>query len=299
VKLHYTNHAALPLPEGRRFPVGKSTLLRETLQAQGDFAAADFIESEAVGDAELLRVHDPDYVSRVQAGELSAAEQRRIGFPWSPQMVERARRSTGATLAACRTALDEGCGANLGGGTHHAHRDFGSGFCVFNDVAVAARAMQAEGRAERIAVVDCDVHQGDGTAAIFAGDDTVFSFSIHAARNFPFRKQQGDLDVELADGCEDAEYLDALTFALPVVFERARPQLVIYLAGADPYAGDRLGRLKLSMAGLAERDRLVLQGCADHGSSVAIAMAGGYAYDISEIIAIHVRTLELAKQCFP
>jgi acetoin utilization deacetylase AcuC-like enzyme len=299
VKLHYTNHAALPLPEGRRFPVGKSTMLRETLQAQGDFAAADFIESEAVGDAELLRVHDPDYVFRVQAGELSAAEQRRIGFPWSPQMVERARRSTGATLAACRTALDEGCGANLGGGTHHAHRDFGSGFCVFNDVAVAARAMQAEGRAERIAVVDCDVHQGDGTAAIFAGDDTVFSFSIHAARNFPFRKQQGDLDVELADGCEDAEYLDALTFALPVVFERARPQLVIYLAGADPYAGDRLGRLKLSMAGLAERDRLVLQACADHGSSVAIAMAGGYAYDISEIIAIHVRTLELAKQCFP
>ena len=298
MKLHYTDHTALPLPEGRRFPVGKSALLREALLARDIFAATDFVEARAIGDPELLRAHDADYVARVQAGELSTAEQRRIGFPWSPQMVERARCSAGATLEACRSALDEGCGANLGGGTHHAHRSFGAGFCVFNDVAVAARAMQAEGRAKRIAVVDCDVHQGDGTAAIFASDDTVFSFSIHAARNFPFRKQQGDLDIELADGCEDAEYLEALGAALPVIFERARPELVVYLAGADPYAGDRLGRLKLSMDGLAERDRLVLETCRRHGVSIAITMAGGYAYDISDAIAIHVRTLELAKQYF-
>lgn len=298
MKLYYADHFVLPLPPGHRFPMVKYARLRERLGASGVFAAEDFQVPAAATDAELGRAHDAGYIHRVATGELAADEQRRIGFPWSAAMVERSRRSAGATLAACRSALAEGCAANLAGGTHHAHRDFGSGFCVFNDAAVAALAMRAEGRVERIAVIDCDVHQGDGTAAILAAEPAVFTCSLHGAKNFPFRKATSDLDIELADGTADAAYLHALDGALERVFGGFRPQLVIYLAGADPYAGDRLGRLALSREGLAERDRRVLARCRHDGVPVAIAMAGGYAHEIDDTVDIHCNTVLTAARLF-
>jgi acetoin utilization deacetylase AcuC-like enzyme len=253
---------------------------------------------DAASDEELGRAHDPAYVAAVARGSLDALAQRRIGFPWSPAMVERSRRSAGATLAACRSALDGGLGINLAGGTHHAHRDFGEGFCVFNDAAVAARAMQAERRARRVLVVDLDVHQGDGTAAIFAGDPDVTTLSIHGRQNFPFRKSSSTIDVELDDGTGDDAYLATLATVLPRSIDRARPDLAIYLAGADPYAGDRLGRLALSKAGLADRDRYVLDRLHGLGIPVAVAMAGGYAEDVDDIVDIHFATVALALERF-
>lgn len=229
---------------------------------------------------------------------MTAAELKRIGFPWSPEMVERSRRSAGATLAACRAALVDGCAANLAGGTHHAHADRGEGFCVFNNAAVAALAMQAEGRAARIAVIDCDVHQGNGTATILRDNDRVFTFSIHGARNFPFEKESSDLDIELPDGTGDEEYLAALDVGLAETLERSQAQLAIYLAGADPFAGDRLGRLSLTMAGLAERDRRVLAALRERNIPVAIAMAGGYAEPITDTVAIHAATIITARTMF-
>jgi acetoin utilization deacetylase AcuC-like enzyme len=209
-------------------------------------------------------------------------------------MVERSRRTSGATVAAARAALEDGVGVNLAGGTHHAFRHRGEGFCVFNDSAITARTMQAERLLERVAVIDCDVHQGNGTASIFRGDESVFTFSIHGANNFPFAKEPGDLDVELPDGTGDHDYLDALARGLRETFERARPQLAIYLAGADPYYDDRLGRLALTKQGLLERDRLVLETCGRAGVPVAVTMAGGYARDIDDTVEIHCNTVETA-----
>ncbi len=291
MKLFYADHFVLPLPEGHRFPMEKYARLRATLASSGRFGPGDFHVPAAASDDELLRAHDADYLRRVVAGALDAAAQRRIGFPWSAAMVERSRRSAGATLAACRAALVEGCAANLAGGTHHAHRDFGSGFCVFNDAAVAALAMRAEGRVQQVAIIDCDVHQGDGTAAILANEPDLFTFSIHGARNFPFRKARSDLDIELPDGTPDEAYLEALAGGLDIVFVRVAPDLVIYLAGADPYRDDRLGRLALSIEGLARRDRMVLDQCRVRAIPVAIAMAGGYARDIGDTVAIHAATI--------
>lgn len=288
----------LPLPEGHRFPMRKYALLRERVQAAGWVPRHVLVEPEAASDTELLRAHDPRYVQRVRNGELDAAEIRRIGFPWSQEMVERSRRSAGATIAACRSALEDGCGVNLAGGTHHAHRAYGAGYCVFNDSAVAARAMQAEGRVRRVAVIDCDVHQGDGTAAILAHDDSVFTFSIHGARNFPFRKEAGDLDIELPDGTGDDAYLATLEQALHQLFERFAADLAIYLAGADPYRDDRLGRLALTKEGLLARDRLVLKTCRRAGLPVAITMAGGYARRIEDTVDIHFGTVRLAAGMF-
>ena len=296
MKLFYADHFVLPLPEGHRFPMEKYSRLRERLAASGRFAPGDFRVPEAASDDEILQAHDVAYLRRVVGGTLDAAEQRRIGFPWSAQMVERSRRSAGATLAACRTALAEGCAANLAGGTHHAHRDFGSGFCVFNDAAIAALRMRAEARVRRVAIIDCDVHQGDGTAAILADQPDVFTFSIHGAKNFPFRKAQSDLDIELPDGTADEAYLDALRRGLDTVFDRIAPDLVIYLAGADPYRDDRLGRLALSIDGLAARDALVLGECATRQVPVAVAMAGGYARQIDDTVAIHVSTVLAASR---
>ncbi|WP_114649629.1 histone deacetylase [Pseudothauera hydrothermalis] len=299
MKLFYTDHFVLPLPPGHRFPMEKYARLRQRLEANGLFPANAFCVPEAATDAEILRAHDAAYLAGVQSGTLDAAAMRRIGFPWSAAMVERSRRSAGATLAACRTALIDGCAANLAGGTHHAHRDFGSGFCVFNDAAIAALAMIAEGRARRVAVIDCDVHQGDGTATILAGNPATFTLSLHGAKNFPFHKAASDLDIELADGTADAAYLAALDQALVQVFDGFGPDLVIYLAGADPYEGDRLGRLALTRAGLAERDRRVLATCRAAGVAVAIAMAGGYAHHIDDTVAIHATTLETAARLWP
>jgi len=300
VQLFYTDVFVLPLPVGHRFPMEKYSRLREALLASGEFSIGDFHLPHAASDGELARAHDPDYIRQVCCGQLSEKAQKAIGFPWSAGMVERSRRSAGATICACRSALSNGgVAANLAGGTHHAFRDRGEGFCVFNDAAVAARAMQAEGRAERILVVDCDVHQGNGTASILAGDDSIFTFSIHGARNFPFAKESSDLDIELPDACRDEAYLthlDHLDDGLATAFDLARPDLVIYLAGADPYHDDRLGRLGLSFAGLAERDRRVFTRCKALGIPVAIAMAGGYARQIDDTVAIHATTIRLARQ---
>jgi acetoin utilization deacetylase AcuC-like enzyme len=298
VPLYYSDVFVLPLPPHHRFPMGKYVRLRDRLLASGEFGPAEFIVPAAVTDAEIERVHCARYRERVASGALDAREQRAIGFPWSEAMVERSKRSSGATLAAAREALSRGWSANLAGGTHHAFRDRGEGFCVFNDCAIAARALQAEAGLTRIAIVDCDVHQGNGTAAIFAGDESVFTFSIHGARNFPFAKETSDLDVELADGTGDDEYLWHLERALDETLERARPQLVFYLAGADPYEDDRLGRLKLTQRGLLERDELVLSTLHARGIPVAIAMAGGYARDIEDSVAIHAATLQSARRIY-
>jgi len=276
----------------------KYARLRERLMGSGLFGADDFHVPEAASDSELLRAHDAGYVQRVVRGTLDKNDIRRIGFPWSEAMVERSRRSSGATLAACRAALEDGCAANLAGGTHHAFRDRGEGFCVFNDAAVAALAMRAEGKVERVAIIDCDVHQGNGTAAILASRPECFTFSIHGARNYPFDKETSDLDVELPDGTGDDTYLTALQAALGPVFARGKPDLVIYLAGADPYEDDRLGRLKLTKAGLAERDQLVFDKVRQRGLPIAIAMAGGYARQIDDTVEIHANTVCAAARHF-
>ena len=295
MRLFYTDVFVLPLPVGHRFPMEKYSRLREALLASGDFSPADFHLPHAATDEELARAHDLSYIHAVSHGQLEKTAEKQIGFPWSAGMVERSRRSAGATIGACRAALEDGVAANLAGGTHHAFRDRGEGFCVFNDAAVAARSMQAEGRAERVLIVDCDVHQGNGTASILRGDDSIFTFSIHGARNYPFDKEESDLDIELPDGCSDDAYLLQLAHGLDTAFDLARPDLVIYLAGADPYHDDRLGRLSLSFDGLAERDRDVFARCREHGTPAAIAMAGGYARNIDDTVRIHATTIRLAR----
>ncbi|HSD59588.1 MAG TPA: histone deacetylase, partial [Burkholderiales bacterium] len=295
---YYSDHFVLPLPSGHRFPMAKYSMLRERVADAGLVPESALIAPPAARDEELLRAHDAAYLARVVRGALAPEELRRIGFPWSTQMVERSRRSAGATLAAALAALAEGCGVNLAGGTHHAFRDRGEGYCVFNDAAVAARAMQAEGRVQRVAIIDCDVHQGNGTASILAGDDSVFTFSIHGAKNFPFCKEASDLDIELPDGAGDALYLDALEGGLAATLARSRPQLAIYLAGADPWRDDRLGRLALSKQGLLARDRLVLETLGARGIPVAICMAGGYGRVIEDTVDIHFQTVETAAFLF-
>ena len=261
MKIFRTDEFVLPLPEGHRFPVTKYALLRQRVEAAGIVEPADLIAAPAASDEEITRAHTAEYLRRVKNGELTEKELRRIGFPWSPQMVERSRRSSGATIAAARAAVNDGIGVNLAGGTHHAFADRGEGYCVFNDAAIAARAMQAEELAQRIVIIDCDVHQGNGTAKIFEHDPSVFTFSIHGAKNFPFHKETSDLDVALIDDADDAIYLAALREALPVVLDRAQADLAIYLAGADPYFDDAFGRMKLTKPGLLERDRFVLESC--------------------------------------
>lgn len=293
----------LALPPGHRFPVSKYRLLRERLEGHAGLA---LLEAPAASDGELALAHTPAYVSAVVEGHLQPAQLREIGFPWSPDMVERARRSVGATIAAARAALADGVSANLAGGTHHASADKGSGYCVFNDTAVAARLMQAEWHRRRpashrallrIAVIDLDVHQGNGTASIFRDDETVFTLSLHGASNFPFRKEASDLDVALPDGCRDDRYLDALDGALSQLWARHRealPGLIFYLAGADPHEDDRLGRLKLSAAGLAERDRRVFEQARERGIPVVVSMAGGYGRVIEKTVEIQQATIEAA-----
>ena len=284
----------LPLPEGHRFPAAKYRMLRERVEASGLLRPGELVEPDTVDDATLALAHDPAYVGRVARGELTGKEQRELGFPWSPELVERSRRSVGATIAAARAALRDGAGASLAGGTHHAFADRGEGFCVFNDVAVAARLLQREGAIRRALVVDLDVHQGNGTASIFAADETVLTLSLHGARNYPLRKEPGDLDVALPDGCGDDEYLAALAPALEAALGRAGADLCFYLAGADPYEGDRLGRLGLTKAGLARRDELVLASCEAARLPVAIVMGGGYAPDLRDVVDIQLETLRQA-----
>lgn len=270
----------------------KYRLLRERLAGSGRVT----LEVPcAASRAELGRAHTPDYVERVFSGGLASEEIRRIGFPWSPQLVERSQRSVGGTLAAARAALDDGCAANLAGGTHHAFPGHGEGFCVFNDVAVAIRSLQATTDVTGFAVIDLDVHQGNGTAAIFADDPRVFTLSVHGTNNFPFRKETSDLDIELPDGTADERYLDSVERGLGRALE-ARPELAFYIAGADPYVGNRLGRMDVSKAGLAERDRMVFEHCEHSRTALAIVMSGGYAADVSDTVDIHEATVTAASR---
>ena len=280
-----------PLPADHRFPESKYTLLRRLVEAAGLAARGPLVEAGEANDELLALAHDPEYVRAAIDGSLPAAAWRRIGFPWSPEFAERSRRSVGGTVAACRAALADGVAVHLAGGTHHAFRDRGEGYCVFNDAAVAARAMQAEGLVRRVVVIDCDVHQGNGTAAIFRDDPTVFTFSIHGAKNFPFRKERSDLDVALPSGTGDAEYLAALDSALDEALARARADLAIYIAGADAWEHDRLGKLALTAGGMAERDRRVFAACRAAGLPVAVAMGGGYARDPADTARIHLQTV--------
>lgn len=296
MRAFYSDTFRLPLPPTHTFPMEKYTHLRERIVAEGILAASDLVVPHAATDAELAHAHDPDYVRRVRDGALTADEIRRIGFPWSPQMVERSRRSAGATLEASAAALEDGIAANLAGGTHHAFRDRGSGYCVFNDTAVAALVHLRAGRARRVVVLDADVHQGDGTAAILEAEDRAFTFSIHGRKNFPRVKQRSDLDIELEDGTQDAEYLEALQRGVRAALDAAQPDLAFYLAGADPLVGDRFGRLAVTKAGLAERDRFVLSECRRRGIPVSIAMAGGYAKVVEDTVDVHVATIRIAAE---
>lgn len=292
VRVFYCDHFVLPLPEGHRFPMRKYSMLRERVTAR----AEDLLDvPDGATDQDLLRVHTPDYVRRVVEGRLEREEVRRIGFPWSPQMVERSRRSVGGTMAASRAALEDGIAANLAGGTHHAFADRGEGFCIFNDVAVATRALQSRGLLKRAVILDLDVHQGNGTAAIFRNDKSVFTLSVHGANNFPFRKEASDLDLELPDMADDGVFLEGVERGLREALA-VGGELAYYVAGADPYAGDRLGRLAVTKAGLAERDRLVFELCEQAGIPVAVVMSGGYAREVEDTVDIHDTTIRTASR---
>ncbi len=280
----------VPLPQGHRFPIQKYRLLRQALLAEGVLRPEQVHTPALATRAQLGRVHTADYLRAVFEGTLNARALRALGFPWSPQLLDRSRASTGGTIQAALAALEGGAAGNLAGGTHHAHPERGSGYCVFNDVAVAVRELRARGLIRRALVVDLDVHQGDGTARIFAGDPEAFTLSLHGARNFPFRKAESDLDVPLEDGSDDAAYLDALDRALPEAFARARPEIVFYLAGSDPLRNDRLGRLSLTRDGLKARDERVLSLCGRERVPVVLTMSGGYADPIEDSVAAHCNT---------
>ncbi len=294
MKLFTTDLFVLPLPPGHRFPMIRYRLLRERLQQCGLFQPDDFEVPPAASEQQLQLVHTADWVRRVLAGELTGDEIRRIGFPWSLQMVERCRRSTGATVAASRAALRDAVAVNLAGGTHHAFPDRGAGYCVFNDVAVAARSMQQEQRIQRALVLDGDVHQGDGTAAVFADDPSVRTFSLHAAKAFPVRKMRSDLDIELPPGTTDSDYLAAWQEGLHWAAHQERPDLVYFVAGADPYVGDTLGGLAVSKSGLQTRDNLVFEFCTRQKCPLVVVMAGGYAESVNDIVDIQFHTVTAA-----
>ncbi len=299
MQVFYATQFVLHLPPGHRFPMAKYQMLRDRLAAE--VPQARLMQAWPASDGELALAHTPEYIRAISDGSVDPRILREIGFPWSEAMAERARCSVGATIAACRAALREGVAANIAGGTHHAYADKGGGFCVFNDAAVAARLMQAEwgrqrGKPLHVAVIDLDVHQGNGTAAIFRHDPTVFTLSMHGQKNFPFRKEPSDLDIDLPDGCADQAYLDALEGALAELERRFEPGLVIYLAGADPHEGDRLGRLKLTWDGLEARDRRVFDWAFQRRLPLAFAMAGGYGHRIEDTVQAQVHTYQVALQ---
>lgn len=284
----------VPLPDGHRFPIAKYARIRDEIVARGVLAAGAIEEPDRADRWALELVHTPRYADAVLAGTLTPAEVRRLGFPWSPDLRERSLHTVQGTLEAARDALETGLGINLAGGTHHAFADHGEGFCVFNDVAIAIRVLQREGRLGRVAIIDLDVHQGNGTARIFAADPDVFTFSMHGARNYPFRKERSALDVELEDGCQDAAYLAALDTHLGPALDAARAELVFYLGGADPYAHDRFGRLGLTVAGLLERDRRAFDAFRRRGLPAVVTMAGGYARELEDVVTIQANMVEAA-----
>lgn len=290
MKVFYHDHFVLPLPENHRFPMAKYRMTREMVEKAG---IGELLVAKPATDEQLGLAHTADYLHKVKNGLLTKQEVRRIGFPYSAEMVTRSRYSVGSTIAASYAALADGVGVNLAGGTHHAHADWGQGFCVFNDVIVASRVLQTAGLVDRIAVIDCDVHQGNGTASLARDDASIFTMSIHGAKNFPFHKETSDLDVPLPDGTEDAAYLEALKPAVWEILSKAKPDLVIYIAGADPFVEDRLGKLSLSKEGLRLRDKFILEECQALGVPVATVMGGGYARDIGKIASIHFQTVSV------
>ncbi len=296
MKAFFSDSFPLPLPTEHRFPLDKYRRLRERIVSDSLARSIHLVEAPAVTHAQLALVHTPEYLDQVWQGTLTPLAQQRIGFPWSAEMVRRCRHSAGGTLAAARVALREGIAVHLAGGTHHAFPDGGQGFCVFNDVAVAIRTLVAERQLRRSVVIDCDVHQGNGTAAIFAADPFTFTFSMHGANNFPFRKCHGDLDLGLPDGTEDDAYSEALRQALTRQLPISDADGVFYLAGADPFVGDRYGKLALTKHGLAHRDQMVIDACRSAAVPLTIVMAGGYARDIDDIVDIHAQTVTLAAQ---
>ena len=294
MKAFYTDHFVLPLPSGHRFPMEKYSKLRNLVN---DLAGVELLEAPAASDTQILYAHDPQYLINIIGGHLNANEQREIGFPWSEKMVERSRRSAGATVAACKKSLTEGVSVNLAGGTHHAYRDMGSGFCVFNDSAIAARALQKEMNPKlKVAIIDLDVHQGNGTASILQNDSSIFTLSIHGENNFPFKKEVSDLDYGLPDECDDQVYLQALTHCLDELDSRFKPDSLIFLAGADPHVDDRLGRLNISSEGMRLRDETVLAYALDRNLPIALSMAGGYGKEIASTVNIHFQTIKTALQ---
>jgi acetoin utilization deacetylase AcuC-like enzyme len=301
VRAFYATQFVLPLPPGHRFPMAKHQMLRDRLAAE--LPCIELMQALPASDGELALAHSPAYIRAICDGDVDPKVMREIGFPWSQSMAGRARRSVGATISACRLAFSEGISANIAGGTHHSYAHKGGGFCVFNDAAVAARLMQAEharthARQLLVAVVDLDVHQGNGTASIFRHDRSVFTLSLHGEKNFPFRKEASDLDVDLPDGCGDDQYLSALDGALDEMEQRFQPGLVIYLAGADPHEGDRLGRLKLTWDGLEARDRRVFDWAWQRSIPLAFAMAGGYGTRVEDTVQVQVNTFGVAQQYF-
>ncbi|HYG80337.1 MAG TPA: histone deacetylase, partial [Pyrinomonadaceae bacterium] len=297
MRVSYTPRYYADIGEGHVFPIRKFELVRDQLLREGTLRPADVVEPQPAPLADVLLVHTDDYVTRLRAGTLSPREIRRLGLPWSKALVRRSFLATGGTLNAARWALAAGVGSNLAGGTHHAYPDRGEGFCVLNDVAIAVRALRRDRLIRRAAIVDCDVHQGNGTAAIFADDPSVFTFSMHGAKNYPLFKERSTLDVELADGTGDDEYMESLSAHLPRVFAH-EPDIIFYLGGADPYKEDKLGRLALTIEGLRARDDFVLAECRQRGVAVATVMSGGYAADINDTVEIHCNTIRAVRAAF-
>jgi acetoin utilization deacetylase AcuC-like enzyme len=298
VNVFYSDHYVVELPAGHRFPMGKYAMLRRALVERGVVAATDLVAAQWAERAQIVRVHDADYVDAFIAGRVDPKIMREIGLPWSPHLVERTLASAGGTLGATYAALRDGIAGNLAGGTHHAHRARGSGFCVFNDLAIGAADALATGAVDQVLIFDADVHQGDGTATIFAGDMRVLTVSIHGAHNFPFRKARSDVDIELPDDAGDDAYLDAVHRAWHQAIDRARPELVLYQAGVDALEADKLGRLSVTPAGLEARDRFVLGAAREAGLPIVLTLGGGYAQPLDPSIDAHVTTYRVAYSLF-
>ncbi len=297
MRVYQSDQYSLLLPEKHRFPMHKYQLLKVELVKQNILRNDQIYAAPLIDVKDLYLAHDRDYVDHIMHGTLDPKVQRKIGFPWSPTMPLRSRSSVGGFLAACKYALENGFAGNLSGGTHHAHRNYGGGFCVFNDFAVATHVLKQRNKIAQLAIVDLDVHQGDGNASMLQGTPGVFIFSMHGEKNYPFKKINSDLDIGLPNQCQDDEYLTKLEQALPIVFD-TKPQLIMYQAGVDPLFSDKLGHLALSFEGLKQRDQLVLGQCQAKGIPVAIAMGGGYAEPIEDSIKAHVNTYITAKELF-
>lgn len=291
-----TAQYTFPLPPGHRFPAEKYGMMRDSVLAEGIVDPKHVRDPAPAARTDLIRVHTERYVDAVASGDLTPAEQRLIGLPWSKALAERSLRATGATCEAANHALDAGVAMSLSGGTHHAFADHGEGFCVFNDVVVAIRMLQHRRAIVRAVIIDLDVHQGNGTHALVADDPTVYAFSMHGRKNYPFKKIAGTLDIELEDGVGDDEYLDTLASALPEVISASRPDIVFYLAGSDSHEGDRLGKMKLTFDGLARRDVMVLESCREIGLPVVVTVAGGYGKDIRDTVQVHVNTARICRE---